>query len=161
MRVTNHEFWTLIHGMVFGTLFCLSFGGGLAGLHSLRPELVTPQGVIVRLRRLRIAVITMTIMVWLTVITGTWIAYPWYRARAQTSPQSNLLADPSTAGWHEFGMEWKEHIAWISPILMTVVAFGVLYYGVGLVHRRWLRNVLMTVFVVAFLTAGVAGLMGA
>jgi len=28
-----------------------------------------------------------------------------------------LLSDVSgsTKDWHEFGMEWKEHVAWISP----------------------------------------------
>jgi hypothetical protein len=37
--------------------------------------------------------------------------------------------DPSTADWHTFGMEWKEHVAWIAPILATVAAGLVVYYG--------------------------------
>lgn len=161
MEVTNHELWTLIHGMVLGTVFLLGFGGGLVELYTLRAGRITPHGVVERTRRLKAGMVTMTVMVWLAVITGTWIAYPWYRSTTSASPKSALLADPSTAGWHEFGMEWKEHIAWVSPILMTVVAFGVLYYGDYLVHRRGLRNVLITIFALAFLTAGVAGLMGA
>jgi hypothetical protein len=30
---------------------------------------------------------------------------------------------------HTFGMEWKEHIAWIALILATVAAGPVVYYG--------------------------------
>jgi hypothetical protein len=58
-------------------------------------------------------------------------------------------------------MEWKEHIAWISPILATVAAFLVLYYGPVLARNARLRRTTMVVFVGAFLAAGVAGLFGA
>jgi hypothetical protein len=53
------------------------------------------------------------------VITGTRVVYPWYRDPAPDSPRSVLLADEATVDWHEFGMEWKEHVAWLSPILAT------------------------------------------
>jgi hypothetical protein len=58
-------------------------------------------------------------------------------------------------------MEWKEHIAWISPILATVAAFLVLYYGQALARNSRLRYVTIVVFVVAFAVAAVAGLFGA
>src|SRR3990172_12540305 len=109
--------------MAFGVLFLLAFAGGLAGLYSLKPALVTAEGVNERMRRLKIGVTVMAAAAWGTVITGTWIVYPWYREAIPSSPKSKLLADASTADWHDFGMEWKEHIAWISPILATTVAF--------------------------------------
>jgi hypothetical protein len=31
------ETWTVIHGLLAGTLFLLAFAGGLAGMWSLRP----------------------------------------------------------------------------------------------------------------------------
>jgi hypothetical protein len=34
MSLTNRETWTLIHGMIIGSLFLLAFAGGLAGLYS-------------------------------------------------------------------------------------------------------------------------------
>src|SRR5215510_1205810 len=129
MELTNRELWGLIHGMGFGALFLLAFAGGLAGLYSLRPELLTVGGLRERLPRLEIGTAVMAVVAWLTVITGTWIVYPWYRAPIKESPRSVLLADPSKALWHSFGMEWKEHVAWLSPILATAVAFVVLYYG--------------------------------
>src|SRR6266540_2347406 len=85
----------------------------LAGVYSLRPALITPEGVVERLRRLKVGVVAMAAVAWLTVISGTWIVYPWYRAKGPDSSRSQLLANPSTKDWHEFGMEWKEHIAWI------------------------------------------------
>ena len=104
-----------------------SFAGGLAGLYSLRPPLLTRAGVNERMRRLKVGVVAMALVAWLTVITGTWIVYPWYREESPTSAKSKLLADSNTADWHDFAMEWKEHVAWISPILATVVAFIVVY----------------------------------
>jgi hypothetical protein len=58
-------------------------------------------------------------------------------------------------------MEWKEHVAWISPILATAVAFIVLYYGNQLIVDKKLRYTAMALFAVAFAAAGIAGLMGA
>jgi hypothetical protein len=161
MSFTYREWWGLIHGMGLGALFLVAFAGGLAGLYSLRPALLTRAGVAERMRRLKVGVVAMAVVAWLTVISGTWVVYPWYREKVPTSAKSKLLADPSTADWHDFGMEWKEHIAWISPILATVVAFIVLYYGTNLIRHDRVRKTAMLLFVLAFLFAGVAGALGA
>ncbi len=153
MELTNRELWGLIHGMGFGALFLLAFAGGLAGLYSLRPELLTVTGLRERMTRL---------------VSGTWLmANPWYRAAAPKGadltayPRSFLLANPNLAEWHNFGMEWKEHVAWFAPILATVVAFVVLRYGKRLADDPFLRKTLIVTFVLAFGAAAVAGLMGA
>ncbi len=161
MHLSNHEWWGLVHGMGFGAVFLLAFAGGLAGLYSLRPELVTATGVTERMRRLRIGVVAMALAAWGTVITGTWVVYPWYRDKSPTSPKSILLSNPDTKDWHEFGMEWKEHIAWLSPILANAVAFIVLYYGTNLIRHDRVRKTAMALFVLAFAFAAVAGTMGA
>jgi hypothetical protein len=161
MSFTDREWWTLIHGMGFGIVFLLAFAGGLAGLYSLRPALITPTGVAERMRRLKIGTVVMAAAAWGTVITGTWIVYPWYREDEPDSPRSQLLADPDTKDWHEFGMEWKEHVAWLSPILATVVAFIVVYYGTNLIRHDRVRRTAMVLFVLSFLFAGIAGAFGA
>jgi hypothetical protein len=161
MSLTNREFWTLIHGMILGAMFLLGFAGGLAGLYSLRPALLTAEGVRERTLRLKIGVVTMAVAAWGTVITGTWIVYPWYREDIPESPRSLLLADPNLEEWHHFGMEWKEHVAWISPILATVVAFIVLYYGTTLIKHDRVRKTALLLFVIAFALAAIAGLFGA
>jgi hypothetical protein len=161
MNLTDRELWTLIHGMILGALFLLGFAGGLEGLYSLRPQLLSAAGVRDRTRRLKVGVVTMALAAWGTVITGTWIVYPWYREDIPESPRSLLLADPDLVDWHHFGMEWKEHVAWISPILATVVAFIVIYYGAGLVKHDRVRKTALFLFVLAFALAAVAGLFGA
>jgi len=157
----NREFWALIHGLVLGGAFLITFTGGLAGFYSLRPELVTPEGVADRIRRLSIGTTVMAMITWLTVIVGTWVVYPWYREDIPESPRSKLLANPDTKDWHEFAMEWKEHVAWIAPMLATAAAFLVLYYRADLVRNPVARRVAMGLFVLVFLCAAVAGLLGA
>ena len=161
MSLTNRETWTLVHGMVIGAGFLLAFAGGLAGLWSLRTEFVTVSGLSERVRRLKVGTSAMAILAWATVVTGTWIVYPWYREATPTSPRSVLLANPDTADWHEFGMEWKEHVAWLSPLLATAAAFIVVYYGRRLASHRTLRRLAIALFVSAFAVAGIAGLFGA
>ncbi|HET6950755.1 MAG TPA: hypothetical protein VFI47_10285 [Acidimicrobiales bacterium] len=161
MSFTGREWWTLVHGMGFGAMFLLAFGGGLAGLYSLRPGLVTAAGVVERMRRLKIGVVAMAVAAWGTVITGTWIVYPWYRDPAPDSPRSTLLASADTEDWHKFGMEWKEHVAWLSPILATAAAFIVVYYGTNLIRHDRVRRTAMTLYVLSFGFAIAAGLFGA
>jgi hypothetical protein len=161
MDLSTHEFWALVHGVLLGGAFLLAFSGGLAGFYSLRPELLTERGLTERLRRLRIGTVAMAVLTWVTVIVGTWIVYPWYREKTPDSPKSKLLADPDTKDWHEFAMEWKEHIAWLAPMLATAAAFMVLYYRTDLIRNQLARRVAMGLFVAAFAVAVVAGLLGA
>jgi hypothetical protein len=174
MSLTDRELWTLVHGMGFGALYLLAFAGGLAGLYSLRPQLLTAEGINERLERLRWGTVLMAVLVWLTVIVGTFVVYPWYRAQptegVDTTVQSEelrayprywLLASEETAQNHEFGMEWKEHVAWISPLLATVVAFAVFRYGRELVHNPKARAYIIIFFALSFAIAGIAGALGA
>lgn len=168
MEVSIKEGWTVAHGMLFGAVFLLAFAGGLAGLYSMKPEWVTVAGLTERLMRLKVGLWTMAAVAWATVYTGTYIVYPWYRAKPPEGttdlinfPRYLLLASESTAEWHKFGMEWKEHVAWLSPIAATVVAFAVTYYGPILAKKVGERRALMVFFVVAFIAAAAAGVFGA
>jgi hypothetical protein len=162
------ELWTTAHGMVFGFIFLLGFAGALYGVYMMRPEWLTTEGTITNVNRIRVFLWLLAIAVWLAVITGTYIVYPWYRAKPPEGatdlanfPKFLLLANASTAFWHEFGMEWKEHVAFISPIAATVVAFVVQYYGAALSKKSEIRRWIMIFFTVAFFAAAVAGMFGA
>ena len=180
MDLTYREAWALIHGVVLGAAFLLAFSGGLAGLWSLRPRLVTEEGIRERMGRLYAGTIVMAGLVWATVITGTYIVYPWYREKlagddltgcadaqlpipGECSPRDFLTSNVSgdTESWHSFGMEWKEHVAWIAPMLATSAAFLVVYYGTRIATASRIRRVAIWFFVMAFLVAAVAGLLGA
>ncbi len=153
--------------MGLGAVFLLAFAGGLAGLWSFRAELITPEGVRERLRRLVAGTWVMAVTAWVTVVTGTYIVYPWYRAKPPKGadltlyPRAYLLSQPALKAWHTFGMEWKEHIAWVAPILATAVAYVVARYRRQLAEEDRVRWALIVFFVLAFATAGVAGLLGA
>ena len=118
--------------------------------------------------------VLMAVLVWLTVFVGTYVVYPDYRAVPPTTvdtttqseeleqyPRYWLLASDDTAEWHRFGMEWKEHVAWIAPMLATVVAFAVLRYREALVTNNRARYIIMVLFFLSFAIAGIAGLLGA
>jgi len=58
-------------------------------------------------------------------------------------------------------MEWKEHIAWLSPILATAVVFIVWYYGEQLAAHNRGRRTVLGLFIAAFGFAAIAGAFGA
>lgn len=167
MSLTSRETWALLHGVFVGGGFLLAFAGGLAELWGLRPEMMTSAGLAERVRRVNWGTMGMALIAWFAVITGTFIVYPWYRAAAPQGadlaqfPKAFLIANPNLAAWHTFGMEWKEHVAWLAPILATAVAFVVAKYGTEVARNATLRRTIIVLFTVAFLAAGAAGLFGA
>ena len=179
MELTSRETWAVIHGLVLGSFFLLLFAGGLAGLWSLRPGLITTRGVQERVTRLKVGLGAMAATAWATAITGSWIVYPWYRVKlagdklegcqglelpsSACSPRDFLLSNVSgeTEKWHEFGMEWKEHVAWGAPLLATSAFLLVLYYGPRIMGRPWLRTAIIVLLVGAFAAAAIGGVYGA
>ena len=154
MALTEKEVWLVIHGLGLGATFLLAFAGGLAGLWSLRPEWVTVAGMQERARRLSTGTWIMAIVAWLTVITGTYVVYPWFQAWYPTD-------NPNLSVWHTFGMEWKRHVAWFAPMLATTVAYVVIRYGSRLAYEEKIRQALIVLFTIAFGAAAVAGIFGA
>ncbi len=168
MQITSHEFWTLLHGMGFGALYLLACSGALVELYQLTcPDEAQPASA-GRVRFLRVYLILMVALAWLAVLTGAYVVYPWYRAAAPAGtidlsmyPQRLLMASAATSGWHSLGMEWKEHVAWLAPIAITMVAYVFIRYGSDLRNHGQLRRAVLCFAWVAFLAAGVAGFLGA
>ena len=168
MVMNSHEIWTTVHGMVFGFIFLLGFSGALYAVYSMKAEWLTVEGMTHAVNNIKIYMWTLAISVWAAVFTGAWIVYPWYRANPPVGttdltnfPKFFLLANPNIAEWHDFGMEWKEHVAFLAPIAATVVAFVVTYYGPQLARKVGERRAVMIFFILAFVAAAAAGLFGA
>ena len=166
MEITTHGLWTLIHGMGFGALYLLACSGALIEL--LR--VACPDNIITRNEEhfIKIYLVAMAILAWAAVLTGAYIVYPWYRAAAPPGtmdltayPQLLLKSSATTIGWHTLGMEWKEHVAWLTPISITMAAFVFIQYGRDLKNHPQLRNAVLCFTLVSFAAAGIAGFFGA
>jgi hypothetical protein len=164
MEITARSLLTILHGMGFGALFLLAFSGAFFELwRTGQGSAAAPSD-----RPIRIYLLVMAVLAWLTVLSGAYIIYPWYRAVAPPGtadlsayPQLFLKAHPNTIGWHSFGMEWKEHVAWLAPISITMVAAVFIHYGHQLRSHIAIRRAVLAFVAVAFFAAAVAGFSGA
>jgi hypothetical protein len=167
MDLTTRGLWTLAHGMGFGGLYLLACSGALVELYRLSvSEPATSDHDTQTF--VRIYLVAMVILAWAAVLSGAYVIYPWYRAAAPAGavdlsgfPQRLLLSKPGTTAWHSLGMEWKEHVAWLTPISITMVAAVVVRYGRALREHRQLRTAVLVFAFVSFLSAGIAGVFGA
>lgn len=168
MQISFRDLMTVCHGMVFGVLTLLL---ALGAINSLYATVLAPapwRPVPGEQRALRGYFLALAGAAWLAVLSGAYLIYPWYRAIPPAGvtdlslyPQHLLLASPRTALWHEYGMEWKEHVAWFAPIAATMVAYVYLTYGAALHALRQLRGAVLGFAAVAFAAAAVAALCGA
>ncbi len=149
MEMTTRGLWTLVHGMGFGALYLLACSFAIAVYLRYRPYSLQPISEEDE-RFLGRWLMIMAVVAWITVLTGAYLIYPWYRAVPPPGttmlgafPQALLKSNPNTIGWHAIGMEWKEHIAWFTPISITMAA------------------AVLTFVFVSFASAGVAGFFGA
>jgi hypothetical protein len=168
MEITTRDLWTVLHGMGFGALFMLAFSGALAELLRMAAPGTRAPPSSREQNLLNIYLAAMVILAWLTVFSGAYVVYPWYRAVPPAGitdlseyPRRLLLASGKTSEWHNIGMEWKEHVAWLAPIAMTMVAYVTWKYRRALTKPRHLRTAVLGFAVAAFVATGIAGGFGA
>ena len=169
MEISCRDLITVLHGMGFGALFMLAFSGAIGVIYATSvggarwsppPPGQTPV--------FRFYLISMAALAWLAVLSGSYLVYPWYRA-VPPPGTTDLAAYPAAAAAIQpahrrlarLGMEWKEHIAWFTPIAMTMVAYVFIKYGPQLALHDQLRTAVLGFTAVAFFATGVAGLFGA
>ena len=168
MEINLRALVTMIHGMLFGAFFLVAtFGLVVEFCRSAFAEQflsLSPRGY--RLERLYL--FTIVSLGWAAVLTGTYIVYPWYRAVPPAGatdfshfPKYLLMSEATTAGWHSLGMEWKEHVAWIAPIAMTMVAYVLTTYRRSMQEHPQVCRAILVFALGALGAAGVAGLFGA
>ena len=168
MEVTVRGLWTMVHGMGFGALYLLACSGAVVELWRMTTGRAPGEISDGQERFLRAYLLAMVVLAWAAVLSGAYGVYPWYRAAAPVGtvdlagyPQRLLMHSATTIGWHSLGMEWKEHVAWLTPISITMVAFVFARYGSDLGRHRQLRVAVLGFAMVSFAAAGVAGFFGA
>ena len=157
---------TSVHGLVFGGAFLVGFPLALVALAGTR-GIAEPAPPDREQKFLAYGLWIMAVLGWAAAMLGEYAIYPWYRAKPPSGlgdftqyPRSLLLASPHTAWLHDFGMEWKEHVSWLAPITLTMVAYVYTKYGASLRQHRGLRLTVLAFTVVSFGAAGVAGVFG-
>jgi hypothetical protein len=165
MEITSRSIWTIVHGMGFGGLYLLACSGLVVEFYR---RFIARTGSVVSDPCLKWYLIAMSFLAWLAVLTGTYIVYPWYRATPPAGttdltnfPQKLLMSHSATIGWHSTGMEWKEHVAWIVPIMITMAASVVSHYGDDLRNHRKIRSAILGAVLLSFVSSGLAGFWGA
>jgi hypothetical protein len=115
---------------------------------------------------LRWLLIVGTLLLWLTVISGTYVIFPLYRAPAPEGitvlteyPRALLMAGDDTRWLHAFGMEIKEHVPWIAAMLSTALVVVARRNHDLLAQPEW-RRLTMTLLVVVVLLVTGAALLG-
>lgn len=168
MEITQRELITILHGTLFGGFFVMATFAVIVVLLDRSHQMLdrSHQETIPATQASRWQTIYLVAVVtigWCAVLTGAYIVYPWYRAIPPAGaalagyPQRLLIASPTTAGWHTLGMEWKEHVAWIAPMAMTMVAAVLLRHRAAWNADRQVRRFVLGFAAVAFLAAALAG----
>jgi hypothetical protein len=168
MEISFRDAATVVHGMFFGALLLLTFTGAWIGLYAISASQGRWVPTAAQHQWLTRYVAGMALLAWLAVLLGAYAVYPWYRAHPPAGltdlssfPQRLLMSSPTTTGWHDIGMEWKEHIAWFAPISLTTATYLVWRYGMHLHALQSVRRALLCLVALAFVAAGVAGFFGA
>jgi hypothetical protein len=162
LDVTYRELITALHGMLFGGFFLMALSAALILLLD-RPQAPFAKPPIWQTLFLG----NLVVLGWLAVFSGAYIIYPWYRAVAPAGadlamyPRFLLTAHASTAGWHNFGMEWKEHVAWVAPMAATMVAWVMFRHRAAWNASRQIRATVLGFAGAALLAAAIAGGWGA
>ena len=163
MLFSERSTWTMVHGIGLGGAGLLGLAAALFYLYAARPA-PGPTGNETGTRAFTIVTIFSAVMLWLTVIVGTYVIFPPYRATPPPGttdlsqfPRALVLANPGTAWLHAFAMEIKEHMPWIASMLTTAVAFIAVRYPGSVLRDRQLRKMALTLLAISFvLVAGIS-----
>ena len=166
MLFTEDSLWAMVHGIALGGAALMALAAALFALSALRAQNPGIARDHASQSLARLTVFTAAVL-WLTVLVGTYVVFPPYRAAPPESaidlsqyPRSFLLANPDTAWLHAFAMESKEHMPWIASMLATAVAFVSVRYRSGLLRDTQLRTMAMALLGICFALVAFVGLMG-
>lgn len=127
---TDRSLWTMMHGIVLSGSALLALAAATFSLRMLHAGKASDSVTVIQSRYIVLLTVFMSVMLWLTVIVGTYITFPPYRAVPPDGltdlsmyPKALLEANTSSSWLHSFAMETKEHVPWIAAILSTSIAF--------------------------------------
>jgi hypothetical protein len=163
---TDRSIWTMIHGIVLGGAALMALAAALFSLRAMRTTVADPAAQ-QESRYLTWLLVFIAVSLWLTVIVGTYVAFPPYRATPPEGltdlsqyPRSLIQSSPETRWLHGFAMESKEHVPWIAAMLATGVAFVGIRYRARLLSDGQLRGMAMTLLGICFVLVAYISILG-
>ncbi|MGQ0703003.1 MAG: hypothetical protein ACT4PM_07730 [Gemmatimonadales bacterium] len=163
---SERSIWTMIHGIALGGAALLALAAALFSLKILRPAgLALAEES--QARYLAGLTAFIAVVLWLTVILGTYVNFPPYRATPPEGltdlsryPVALIRSNPETVWLHSFAMEIKEHVPWITAMLATAAAFVGVRYRTSLLSDATLRRIAATLLTACFVLVSVIALLG-
>jgi hypothetical protein len=166
MLFSERSIWTMVHGIGLGGAALLGLAAALFHLYAARPA-PDPTGNGSGSRAFAMITVLSAVMLWLAVIVGTYVIFPPYRATPPPGttdlsqfPRALVLANPSTAWLHAFGMEIKEHMPWIATMLTTAVAFIAVRYRHTALASLSMRQIASVLLAISFAVVTFVSLLG-
>ena len=164
---SERSIWTMLHGMTLGGGALLGLFGALFSVRAMRTADEAGALAEQQARYLAWLTVLVAILLWLTVLAGTYITFPPDRATPPEGladlgryPRSLIQSNPGTAWLHAFAMEIKEHVPWITAMLATAVAFVAVRYRAGLLGEASLRRTTTALLAICFLLVSFAAVLG-
>lgn len=167
MLFTARSIWTMIHGIVLGGGALMALSAALFSLRAMRTADASDVAAQNQSRYLAWLTVFIAVVLWLTVLVGTYINFPPYRATPPAGvldlsqyPRSLIQSNPGTVWLHAFAMEIKEHVPWIAAMLATAVAFVSVRYRSKLLSDPQLRSMTTALLAICFLLVSAVALLG-
>ena len=164
---SDRSIWTMIHGIALGGGALMGLSAALFSLVVVSPLPATDVAARHQSRYLARLLVLVAVLLWLTVLVGTYITFPPYRAAPPEGltdlsryPRS-LIQSTAGSGWlHSFAMEIKEHVPWIAAMIATAVAYVAVRHQSRLLSDPGLRSMATTLLVICFVLVSFVALLG-
>lgn len=167
MLFTERSIWTMIHGIVLGGGALMALSAALFSLRAMRTENVSDAASLNQSRYLVWLTVFTAVVLWLTVLIGTYVNFPPYRATPPEGltdlrqyPKALIQSSQGTEWLHSFAMEAKEHMPWIAAMLSTAVAFIGVRYRSQLLSNVQLNRMATTLLAICFVLVSFVAILG-
>lgn len=158
---------TMAHGIVLGGAALMALAAALFHVYAFGADTEPEAAHTRRTRAFARLVAFAAVTLWATVIAGTYVVFPPYRATPLEAasdlsgyPRAFILASSENAWLHSFGMEIKEHVPWMVAMIATSVAFVAGRYGARVLADRRLRTMTAALLTICLVLASAAALLG-
>jgi heme A synthase len=163
---SERSIWTMVHGIVLGGGALMALAAALFGLRTMRAA-TAAEVVRVQARHLAWLLVLTAVLLWLTLLVGTYVTFPPYRATPPDGltdlsayPRALIRSTPGAEWLHGFAMETKEHVPWIAAMLATAVAAVSLRYRSLVLSDRRLNDMASVLVAVCIVLVTYASILG-